>query len=97
VALHVPVDEDPAAAVADVPLGEDVLVVGVEVGGVRRDGGGAVSPDGGLAGGEGGVGDAGGGTSGGVEVEVAAAGVAQVILAVAMLALGDAPQTGVGA
>lgn len=35
--LHVPVDEHPSAAVARVPLGEPVLVVGPHVGGVGGD------------------------------------------------------------
>ncbi len=67
------------------------------MGGVRGDRGGPVSPDVCLAGGEGGVGDPGRGSPAGVEVHVAAAGIAQVVLAVAVLALGDPAQPGVGA
>ena len=54
--VDVPVDEHPSTAVAGVPLGEQVLVVGAEVCGVRGDRGRGFAPDAELAGGEGGVG-----------------------------------------
>jgi len=56
-ALDVPVDQDPAAAVAGVPLGEDVLVPGPEVGGVGGNRGRPAAPQGLAPDGEGGVRD----------------------------------------
>jgi hypothetical protein len=77
------------------PLGEDVLVEGAEVSGVGSDRGGAVAPDRSLAGSKGGVSDAGRGPTTGVGVHVAAARIPQVVLAVAVFALGDPPEAGV--
>ena len=94
--LDVPVDEHAPAAVAGVPLGEQVLVVGAEMGGVGRHRGGALAPDAPLAGGEGGVGQLDGGGPGAVEGEVPAGDVADVALAVAVVALGHGADAGVG-
>ena len=96
-ALHVPVDQHAAAAVAGVPLGEDVLVVRPEVRGVRRHRGRARAPH--LPGRAANVALAivdrhRPGRLGG---QVAAADVAQLVLAVAVLAGGDRPDPGVGA
>ena len=55
--VHVPVDQDAAAAVADVVLGEQVLVERPEVGGVGGDRAGAGTPDRLQPGGERRVGD----------------------------------------
>ena len=81
-ALDVPVDQDPAAAVAGVPLGEDVLVPGPEVGGVRRDRSRPGAPQGLAPDGEGGVRDLDRDLVGGLAGQVAAPGVAQLLLAV---------------
>ena len=43
--LHVPVDHDPAAAMANVPLGHQVLIPGAELLAVGRARGGAFPPD----------------------------------------------------
>src|SRR5216684_441084 len=83
--------------VARVPLGEDVLVVGPEVGGVGGDRGGALAAQPALPGGEGGVGDRPGGFSAGVDGEVAPPHVAQVVLAVGMVTRGHGPDSSVGA
>ena len=84
--LHVPVDEHPAAAVARVPLGEQVLVVGADVGGVGGDRGRALAPQLGAAGGEGGVRDLDGDGASGLGGQIAAAHVAQLVLGVAVAA-----------
>jgi hypothetical protein len=83
--------------VAGVPFGEDVLVVGAEVGRVGGERGGSLAPQPGLPGGEGGVGDGPGDFPAGVGGEVAAPNVAQVILGVGVIARGDGPDPGVGA
>src|SRR5690625_3994632 len=59
--LDAPIHQHAAAAVAGVPFGEDVAVIGGEVGGVGGHGGRALTPDGLLTCGEGGVGDGCGG------------------------------------
>ncbi len=80
--LHVPVHQHAPAAVAGVPFGEQVLVPGAEVRGVRGDRGRGAAPQAVVAGGEGGVRDAdreGLGHRGG---QVAAAHVPHVLLGV---------------
>lgn len=52
-ALDVPVDEDAAASVPGVPLGENILVVGAHVRGVGSDGGRPLAPQLHVTGGEG--------------------------------------------
>ncbi len=92
---------DAAAAVAGVPLGEQVLVPGPEVSGVRchRRRSGAPQPA--VAGGEGGVGDLDGDLPRGLGGEVAAPDVPDPFFAVAVPALGraagDRADAGVGA
>ncbi len=95
--LDVPVDQDAAAAVARVPFGEQVLVVGAEVRRVGRDCRGALPPDRGVAGGERRVGELDGDGAGAVDGEVPAGGVAQVGFAVAVVAGSDGADPGVRA
>jgi hypothetical protein len=95
--LHVPVDEHPSAAVARVPLGEQVLVVGTHVRGVGGDRGRALSPQVGAAGGEGGVRYLDGDGAGCLGGQVAAAHVAQFVLGVAVAAGGHGLDPGVRA
>lgn len=94
--LDVPVDEHATAVVARMPFGEQVLVVGTEVGGVRGDGGGSSAPDRVVPGREGGVGEGDVGCAEAVFGEVAAGDVAQVVFAVAA-AVGDGADADVGA
>ena len=53
--LDMPVNHDPAAAIADVPLGHEVLIPGTEFLAVRGAGGGAFAPNRGESCGEGGI------------------------------------------
>ncbi len=94
-----PVDQDtaPGPAVARVPLGVDVLVEGGEVGGVRCDRGRPLAPQRGLPGGEGGVSYDPGGLPGGLDGEVAAPRVPQVVLSVRVVAGGGRADPGPGA
>src|SRR5262249_43815802 len=43
--FNVPVDHDPRPAIANVPLGHQILVPGAELFGIGRTGGGAFAPD----------------------------------------------------
>jgi hypothetical protein len=95
--LDVPVDEHAATAVAGVPLGEDVAVECAEVAGVRGDGGCALTPDPRLPRGECGVRDLDAGCFQAGRGEVPPGGVAQLVLAVGMIAGRDGPQAAVGA
>jgi hypothetical protein len=95
--VHMPVDEHAAAAVADVVLGEQVLVERPEVRGVRRDRPGPGTPDQLAAGGEGGVGDRRGEPAGALGGQVAAPHVAQVVLGVGVLPGPDRAEPDVGA
>jgi hypothetical protein len=95
--LDVPVDQDAAAAVARVPLGEQVLVISAEVRGVRRHGRGALPPDLGLPRRERRIGELDRDGASAVDREVPPRGVAQVSLAVAVVAAGGGADTGVGA
>jgi len=80
------------------PFGEDVLVVGPEVGRVRGDRGRSFTPDRLLAGSEGGVGDTDRDCLGGVSGEVAPSDVADLVLGVAVATSGrDRAEPGVGA
>jgi hypothetical protein len=85
-ALDVPVDEHPAPAVAQVPLGEDVLVERAEVRRVAGHGGRAGAPDGLRPGCERRVGDLDRDGPGHFGGQVAAAHVPDVVLTVAVLA-----------
>ena len=96
-AFDVPVDEHAAAAVARVPLGEDVLVVGAEVRRVAGHGGRAGAPRLLRADGEGGVGDLHCHRPCGLGGQEAAAYVTQVVLAVAVIACRGGLDAGVGA
>ena len=96
-AFHVPIDEHASATVARVPLGEQVLIERSEVGGVRRHCRGTGAPHTRSSGRVGGVGDLGGHRPRNVGGEVAAAYVAQVVLAVPMLAAGHRAEAGGGA
>lgn len=80
--FDVPVDQDAPSAVAGVPLGEDVLVIGPEVGGVGGDGCRARAPQRLLPGSERRFGDRDGHGPGRVTGQVAAARVADLVLAV---------------
>ena len=87
----------PAAAVAGVPLGHQVLVEGAEVLAVRGAGRRALAPDPGMARGQRRVDHAPGRVAQGVGVDVAPARVQQLLVAEAVPADGEALQPGVGA
>jgi hypothetical protein len=97
IAFDVPVDHDTASAIADVPLGCQILIPGAEMLGVRGAGRRPAPPDGRIAGMQGTVGDDGDGTAHDLDVEVAAAHVGQVLGRRARIQAGHTLQTGIGA
>ena len=95
--LDVPVDHDPAPAIADVPLGREVLVPGTEVLAVRGAGVCALAPDQRITGVERAIGHGGDGLAQLVHCDIAPTGVEQVLVGGAVLDGVHALESGVGA
>jgi len=95
--FDVPVDHHSLAPIAQVPFGHEVLVPRPKLGRVRGAGSGALTPDVGQAHLEGGIGDVNDGGAQLVLVQVAAARVEQLLIALAVIAHTHALEPGVGA
>ena len=95
--LHVPVDHDAASAIADVPLGHQVLVPGAELFAVGGTGRGALAPDVAQGRGERGVDDPADGLAQSGFLDETPTYIGQIGVADRLVALGHALQAGVGA
>ena len=78
--LDMPVNHDAPTAVADVPLGREILVPRAEVLGVGRAGGGTVAPDRRVAGMQRAVGDDSDGPAQRVDTDVPPSHIGQILI-----------------